>query len=251
MTVFKSKQIVWTVLFGAILLLSGLLAHQAGAGPVSVKLAQTSPSDLIAAVNNLRVANGLAPYTVSDILMQTAQGQASYMASIGSVTHYGPGGITLTQRLLAAGYPLAGDLSLGGLRAENITGGTNKTAAQAVLEWQGDAPHLNTMLSPNLTEIGAGVATAGGVTYMVIDCALPTTGGVTASYAMLGDLNIAEPGALIGFAGPRVIEQTIRQKLPKGFQRSEFLLEHGMLDAIVDRREMRTFLTNALNFFMN
>jgi acetyl-CoA carboxylase carboxyl transferase subunit beta len=78
----------------------------------------------------------------------------------------------------------------------------------------------------------------------------PTTGGVTASYAMLGDLNIAEPGALIGFAGPRVIEQTIRQKLPKGFQRSEFLLEHGMLDAIVDRREMRDYLINALNFFM-
>jgi acetyl-CoA carboxylase carboxyl transferase subunit beta len=77
----------------------------------------------------------------------------------------------------------------------------------------------------------------------------PTTGGVTASYAMLGDLNIAEPGALIGFAGPRVIEQTIRQKLPKGFQRSEFLLEHGMLDAIVDRRSIRKYLIDALNFF--
>ncbi len=77
----------------------------------------------------------------------------------------------------------------------------------------------------------------------------PTTGGVTASYAMLGDLNIAEQGALIGFAGPRVIEQTIRQKLPKGFQRSEFLLQHGMLDAIVDRRDLRKYLINALNFF--
>ncbi len=76
----------------------------------------------------------------------------------------------------------------------------------------------------------------------------PTTGGVTASYAMLGDFNIAEPGALIGFAGPRVIEQTIRQKLPKGFQRSEFLLEHGMLDAVVDRRELRDFLINILTF---
>jgi len=76
----------------------------------------------------------------------------------------------------------------------------------------------------------------------------PTTGGVTASYAMLGDFNIAEPGALIGFAGPRVIEQTIRQKLPKGFQRSEFLLEHGMLDAVVDRRELRDFLINILSF---
>jgi len=76
----------------------------------------------------------------------------------------------------------------------------------------------------------------------------PTTGGVTASYAMLGDLNIAEPGALIGFAGPRVIEQTIRQKLPEGFQRSEFLLEHGMLDAIVHRKEMKAYIARALDF---
>ncbi len=76
----------------------------------------------------------------------------------------------------------------------------------------------------------------------------PTTGGVTACYAMLGDLNIAEPGALIGFAGPRVIEQTIRQKLPKGFQRSEFLQEKGFLDAIVHRREMKNYLAKALEF---
>jgi acetyl-CoA carboxylase carboxyl transferase subunit beta len=76
----------------------------------------------------------------------------------------------------------------------------------------------------------------------------PTTGGVTASFAMLGDLNIAEPGALIGFAGPRVIEQTIRQKLPEGFQRSEFLLEHGFLDAIVPRGEMKQYLADALTW---
>jgi acetyl-CoA carboxylase carboxyl transferase subunit beta len=76
----------------------------------------------------------------------------------------------------------------------------------------------------------------------------PTTGGVTASYAMLGDINIAEPGALIGFAGPRVIEQTIRQKLPEGFQRSEFLLQHGMLDAVVHRKEMKGYLARALDF---
>jgi acetyl-CoA carboxylase carboxyl transferase subunit beta len=76
----------------------------------------------------------------------------------------------------------------------------------------------------------------------------PTTGGVTASFAMLGDLNIAEPGALIGFAGPRVIEQTIRQKLPEGFQRSEFLLEKGFLDAVVQRREMKDYLSRALEF---
>ena len=76
----------------------------------------------------------------------------------------------------------------------------------------------------------------------------PTTGGVTASFAMLGDLNIAEPGALIGFAGPRVIEQTIRQKLPAGFQRSEFLLAHGMLDAVVPRKEMKPYIARALDF---
>jgi acetyl-CoA carboxylase carboxyl transferase subunit beta len=76
----------------------------------------------------------------------------------------------------------------------------------------------------------------------------PTTGGVTASYAMLGDLNIAEPGALIGFAGPRVIEQTIRQKLPEGFQRAEFLLERGMLDLVVDRREQQAVIARALRF---
>ena len=76
----------------------------------------------------------------------------------------------------------------------------------------------------------------------------PTTGGVTASFAMLGDLNIAEPGALIGFAGPRVIEQTIRQKLPEGFQRSEFLLQHGMLDAVVHRRELKNYIARALEF---
>jgi acetyl-CoA carboxylase carboxyl transferase subunit beta len=76
----------------------------------------------------------------------------------------------------------------------------------------------------------------------------PTTGGVTASFAMLGDLNVAEPGALIGFAGPRVIEQTIRQKLPAGFQRSEFLLEHGMLDAVVSRKDLKPYIGRALEF---
>jgi len=79
----------------------------------------------------------------------------------------------------------------------------------------------------------------------------PTTGGVTASYAMLGDLNIAEPKALIGFAGPRVIEQTIKQKLPEGFQRSEFLLKHGMLDAVVPRTEMKQYLATSLRFFLD
>jgi acetyl-CoA carboxylase carboxyl transferase subunit beta len=79
----------------------------------------------------------------------------------------------------------------------------------------------------------------------------PTTGGVTASYAMLGDFNIAEPGALIGFAGPRVIRETIGKDLPKGFQRSEFVLEHGFLDFIIDRRHLKSRLTNLLNLLNN
>jgi acetyl-CoA carboxylase carboxyl transferase subunit beta len=89
-----------------------------------------------------------------------------------------------------------------------------------------------------------------GLPYIVV-LTDPTTGGVTASYAMLGDVHIAEPGALIGFAGPRVIEQTIRQKLPEGFQRSEYLREHGMVDMVVDRRELRKTLGRVLGLLKN
>jgi acetyl-CoA carboxylase carboxyl transferase subunit beta len=100
-----------------------------------------------------------------------------------------------------------------------------------------------------LAKISAGLARLHerGIPYISV-LTDPTTGGVTASYAMLGDLNIAEPGALIGFAGPRVIQQTIRQKLPEGFQRSEFLLKKGMLDAIVPRKELKGYIARALDF---
>lgn len=156
---------------------------------------QSSAYDLIAAVNSLRSASGLPPYTVSSILMGTAQGQADFMASTGSVTHTGPGGISLTQRLLNAGYPLAGDLSLGGFRAENITAGPNKTANQAIQEWLGDSAHINTMLSPNLQEIGAGVAVSGGTVYYVIDCAQPTTSGAPQAYTpSSGESTNSTPG---------------------------------------------------------
>lgn len=138
---------------------------------------QGSPGDLISEVNALRAAQGLAPYTVNPILMRIAQDQANYMAATGQVAHR-PG---LTERILNAGYPLAGDLTQGGFRAENITGGS-KSAVQAVQGWTGDAPHLNTMLSPVLTEIGAGVAQVGDKYYMVIDCARPTTGGIPQAY---------------------------------------------------------------------
>jgi acetyl-CoA carboxylase carboxyl transferase subunit beta len=102
-----------------------------------------------------------------------------------------------------------------------------------------------------LAKVSAGLAQLddAGLPYISV-LTHPTTGGVTASFGMLGDLNIAEPGALIGFAGPRVIEQTIRQKLPEGFQRSEFLLEHGMLDAIVSRRDLKGYLIRVLDFML-
>ena len=139
-----------------------------------------SAYDLVNAVNALRASYGLTPYTISSILMYTAQAQADFMAANGTVTHSGPGGIGVTDRLLAAGYPLAGDLSLGGFRSENITGGSENMSAQAAVnQWTGDAPHLNTMISPDLTEIGAGVAVANGRVYYVIDCARPTTAGTS------------------------------------------------------------------------
>src|SRR5262249_53888628 len=112
--------------------------------------------------------------------------------------------------------------------------------------------HEGTLSLMQMAKVGAALARIDDARVPYISVLTdPTTGGVTASFAMLGDLNVAEPGALIGFAGPRVIEQTIRQKLPKGFQRAEFLLEHGMLDAIVDRRELRNYLISAFNFFLS
>lgn len=139
-------------------------------------------SGVIQAVNALRLANGLPAYAVNSILMGTAQAQANYMASIGSWSHSGPGGSTVTQRLLAAGYPLAGDLSLGGFRSENVVMGPGMTPAEAVAAWTGDTIHLHTMLSPDLQDIGAGVAEADGTFYYVIDCARPTGGGVPQAY---------------------------------------------------------------------
>lgn len=161
---------------------------------------QSSTDDLIAEVNSLRIANGLPPYIVNSILMQVAQDQANYMAALGQVAHR-PG---LTQRMLNAGYPLAGDLSQGGFRAENITGGS-KTAAQAVQGWTADAPHLNTMLSPNLTEIGAGVAKVGDKYFMVIDSARPTTGGVPQAYTPKPDASSTESFSPSDFIVPLTV----------------------------------------------
>lgn len=144
--------------------------------------ASRDATGVIQAVNALRSRNGLTAYSVNSILMGTAQAQAEYMASTGTWGHTGPGGSTVTQRLLAAGYPLAGDLSLGGFRSENVVMGTGMTADEAVAAWTMDSIHLHTMLSTDLQEIGAGVAERDGTLYYVIDCARPTSSGAPQAY---------------------------------------------------------------------
>lgn len=126
--------------------------------------------EIIVAVNELRASYGLPPYEENAILMTTAQAQADYMASTGTVTHSGPGGISLTQRLINAGYQMEG-----GFRAENILSASPNASGYDIVHssYWADADHQNTMLSPNLTEIGAGVAVSGGRGYYVIDCARP------------------------------------------------------------------------------
>jgi acetyl-CoA carboxylase carboxyl transferase subunit beta len=144
--------------------------------------------------------------------------------------------------------------SMGAVVGEKITRAIEKAASQktplVIVSASGGARMMEGAVSlMQMAKISAALAklVQARIPYISV-LTDPTTGGVTASYAMLGDLNIAEPGALIGFAGPRVIEQTIRQKLPEGFQRSEFLLEHGMLDSVVHRRDLRGLIADWLLF---
>jgi acetyl-CoA carboxylase carboxyl transferase subunit beta len=144
--------------------------------------------------------------------------------------------------------------SMGAVVGEAITRAIERAAEQCtpliIVSASGGARMMEGVISlMQLAKISAALARLDKAKVPYISLLTdPTTGGVTASFAMLGDLNIAEPGALIGFAGPRVIEQTIRQKLPPGFQRSEFLLEHGMLDAVVPRKELKPYIARALDF---
>jgi uncharacterized protein YkwD/LysM repeat protein len=142
-------------------------------GPAAPAAAVTDPSALIAEVNALRAANGLPPYAANPILMAVAQAHSVYMATSGNVTHYGPDGSRPFQRALAAGYPVSGDLSLGGFYSENIIAGPDMSVSAAVSAWQGDAPHLNTMLSPNFTEAGVGASIVDGYVYYVLDASRP------------------------------------------------------------------------------
>ena len=163
-----------------------------------------SPIELANAVNALRASFDIAPYSVNPILMSTAQAQADFMASTGSMTHSGPGGIGLTERLLEAGYPLAGELSLGGFRAENITGGDEGMPAEvAVDQWTGDALHLNTMVSQDLTEIGAGVAISNGRVYYVIDAARPISSGVPQASGVVPEVPLVRIPVTVSTPDPK------------------------------------------------
>ncbi len=142
-------------------------------GPAAPVEAVTDPSAMLAEINALRAASGLLPYAANPILMAVAQAHSVYMATSGNVTHYGADGSRPFQRALAAGYPVSGDLSLGGFYSENIIAGHDMSVSAAVSAWQGDAPHLNTMLSENFTEAGVGVSIVDGVVYYVLDASRP------------------------------------------------------------------------------
>ena len=187
------------------------------------------------------------PYGKRLAASQAATGQAdAIIVGVGDVD-----GITCV--VAAMEYAFIGG-SMGVVMGEKIVRGIDLALARRIpmiiVSCSGGARMMEGALSlMQMAKIAAALARLdrAGLPYLSI-LTDPTTGGVTASFAMLGDLNIAEPKALIGFAGPRVIEQTIRQKLPDGFQRAEFLVERGMLDLIVDRRELKSTIARALRF---
>ena len=170
-------------------------------------------------------------------------------AIVNAIGHLGPHAVVLS----VMEYSFIGG-SMGAVVGETITRAIDRSLATRnpliIIAASGGARMMEGIASlMQLAKISSALARLDDAKIPYISLMTdPTTGGVTASFAMLGDLNIAEPGALIGFAGPRVIEQTIRQKLPEGFQRSEFLLAHGFLDAIVQRKDLKAYLSQALGW---
>ncbi|MEW5871338.1 MAG: CAP domain-containing protein [Chloroflexota bacterium] len=175
---------------------TGMTVNAAGNGSDWVK--DKSPgelaNELMAAVNELRAAHGLNTLNAHPILVQIAQVHANYMASTGATTHLSADGRRPFQRALAAGYPVAGDLSLGGFYSENIQSGPNLTPQEVVDIWMGDEPHQNTMLSANRSDMGAGVAVSGGFTYFVLDTALASSAPVENLLATIAGHNKIRPG---------------------------------------------------------
>lgn len=167
-----------SIILLAILLLTFHFSLPGTAGArSSLQTPVTTPGELITVVNNLRLSYGLPALAVHPILMQSAQSQADYMAATGNITHARPGGITYTQQLLSLGFPLAGDLSLGGFRAENIISSNGPMIWDGVPPGWQDPAHMNTMLSTNYTHIGAGISQSGGLYYYAVDTAAVTRSG--------------------------------------------------------------------------
>ncbi|HSR19720.1 MAG TPA: CAP domain-containing protein [Anaerolineales bacterium] len=174
------RRLLGLLIAATIVLAPGLMVEPASADRLNGPAAQDAYS-VIDAVNSLRASQGLPAYTANSTLMAIAQSHAEYMASSGNVSHTGPDGSRPYQRALAAGYPLAGQIPPG-FFSENIHSGSDLSPQGVVQAWTGDAPHLNTMTSASLQEIGAGVAVSGGRVYYVIDCARPTGSGLPQAY---------------------------------------------------------------------
>lgn len=172
------KKYFWLAFFSIAIPAYFLLLPPSGLAKPLPRQTITTPSQLIDAVNNLRIANGLAALTVHSALMQSAQSQADYMAAVGYSTHERPGGISFTQQLLSLGFPLAGDLSLGGFRAENVIQSSGPLVWNGVPSGWQDSTHMNTMLSPNFTHIGAGISQGTGAYFYALDCAAATGSGL-------------------------------------------------------------------------
>jgi acetyl-CoA carboxylase carboxyl transferase subunit beta len=215
------------------------IAHllEPGYEMVDLDLRSTDPLDF----------TDLKPY--KDRLRQAQKKTGLNDAIINAVGKLGPHDVVLS----VMEYSFIGG-SMGAVVGETIARAVDRSLATGhpliIISASGGARMMEGIASlMQLAKVSAGIAKLDDAKIPYISLMTdPTTGGVTASFAMLGDLNIAEPGALIGFAGPRVIEQTIRQKLPEGFQRSEFLLAHGFLDAVVPRKELKGYLVNALGW---
>ena len=212
----KKKQ-TWLFLCLALALIP-LLAPPAdvSAQPQS-RQAITSPAQLIDAVNNLRLSYGLPALTVHSVLMQSSQSQADYMAATGQTTHVRPGSISYTQQLLTLGFPLAGDLSLGGFRAENILSNSSPLVWNGVPSaWQ-DAAHMNTMLSQNFTHIGAGISQGTGGYYYALDCAAATGSGQmqTSASVILTSVPASEGGSSSGIS-QYMVPVALNTALPSG-----------------------------------
>ena len=211
------KTVNWLVVFALLVVtLSLLLPKEVSAKP-QVQTTISSASQLIEVVNNLRVSYGLQQLTVHPILMQTAQSQADYMAATGQTTHTRPGGISFTQQLLTLGFPLSGDLSLGGFRAENILSNSDPLVWNGVPSaWQ-DADHMNTMLSQNFTNIGAGLSQGKGGYYYAVDCAAVTGSGQMQSSAssILTSVPASESGNSAGIS-QYMVPVVLNTALPNG-----------------------------------